>query len=95
MRDMTASSLIDVVQQAVDTTGMSEAMVKDRTSLLSDNGLGYVSRAFGDYLRLMGMKHILTSSFHPQTNGKVERYQQTLKGEVNRIPCENMTCPHK
>jgi len=50
-RDMRADSLIDVIQQAVDTTGMSEVPVKDRTSLLSDNGSGYVSRAFGDYLK--------------------------------------------
>jgi len=83
---MTASSLIDVVQQKVDFTGMSEVLVKDRTSLLSDNGSGYVSRAFGDYLGLVDIKHILASPFHPQTNGKVERYQQTLKGELNQIP---------
>jgi len=87
-RDMTASSLIDVVQQAVDTTGMSEVPIEGRTSLLSDNGSGYVSQAFGDYLRLVGIKHILASPFHPQTNGKVERYQQTLKGEINQIPHE-------
>jgi putative transposase len=87
-RDMTANSLIDVVQQAVDITGMGEVPVRDRTSLLSDNGSGYVSRAFGDYLRLVGIKHILASPFHPQTNGKVERYQQTLKGEINQVPYE-------
>ncbi len=87
-RDMTASSLIDVVQQAVDITGMSEVPIKDRTSLLSDNGSDYVSQAFGDYLRLLGIKHILASPFHPQTNGKVERYQQTLKGEINQVPHE-------
>jgi len=86
--DMTANSLIEVVQKAVDTTGMSEVPFIDRTSLLSDNGAGYVSRAFGDYLRLMDIKHILASPFHPQTNGKVERYQRTLKGEVNRLPYE-------
>jgi transposase InsO family protein len=85
-RDMTADSLIEVVQQAIDNTGMNKAPVKDRTSLLSDNGSGYVSRAFGDYLRLAGIKHILASPFHPQTNGKVERYQQTLKGEINQVP---------
>ena len=36
----------------------------------------------------MGIKRTLASPFHPQTNGEVERYQQTLKGEVNRIPYE-------
>ncbi len=58
------------------------------TTHISDNGAGYVSRAFGDYLKLVGIKHILAAPFHPQTNGKIERYHQTLKGEINQIPCE-------
>ena len=85
-RDMTAGSLIDVVQQAVDITGMSEVPIKDRTLLLSDNGSGYVSRAFGDYLRLVGIRHILAAPFHPQTDGKIERYHRTLKGEIKQLP---------
>jgi len=85
-RDMTSDSLIDVVQQAIDTTRMCQVPVKDRTSLLSDNGSGYVSRAFGDYLRLVGIRHILAAPFHPQTNGKIERYHRTLKGEINQLP---------
>ncbi len=44
--DMTAASLIDVVQDAVDVTGMTDVAVEDRTRLLSDNGPGYVSRSF-------------------------------------------------
>ena len=87
-RDMTADSLTDVVQRAIDATGMCQVPVKDRTSLLSDNGAGYVSRSFGDYLKLVGIKHILAAPFHPQTNGKIERYHQTLKGEINLVPCE-------
>ena len=85
-RDMTSDSLIDVVQRAIDATGMCQVPVKDRTSLLSDNGSGYVSRAFGDYLRLVGIRHILAAPFHPQTNGKIERYHRTLKGEINQLP---------
>ena len=87
-KDMSANSLIEVVQEAVDATGMTDVPVEDRTKLLSDNGAGYVSRAFRDYLSLVGIGHILAAPFHPQTNGKVERYQQSLKREVNQLPYE-------
>jgi transposase InsO family protein len=87
-RDMTSDSFIEVVQDAVDNTGMTEVPVADRTSLLSDNGSGYVSRAFGDYLRLVGIRHILAAPYHPQTNGKLERYHQTIKRDVNQVPYE-------
>ena len=87
-KDMSANSLIEVIQEAVDATGMTEVPVEDRTKLLSDNGAGYVSNAFRDYLRLVGIGHILSAPFHPQTNGKVERYQQSLKREVNQLPYE-------
>ena len=60
----------------------------DRTKLLSDNGPGYVSRAFRDYLGMVGIKHILATPFYPQTNGKLERYHQTLKRDVNQVPYE-------
>jgi transposase InsO family protein len=87
-RDMAASSLIDVVQKAVDSTGMTDVPVEDRTILLSDNGAGYLSRHFGEYLRLVGVRHITASPFHPQTNGKIERYHRTVKGEINQVPYE-------
>ncbi len=87
-RDMTSDSLIEVVQDAVDTTGMDQVPVRDRTRLLSDNGSGYVSRAFREYLHLVGIRHILASPYHPQTNGKLERYHRTLKTDVNQVPYE-------
>ena len=87
-RDMTTDSLIEVVQEAVDNTGMTEVPVADRTSLLSDNGSGYVSRGFRDYLHLVGIKHILAAPYHPQTNGKLERYHQTIKRDVKQVPYE-------
>src|SRR4030042_1759122 len=85
---MSANSLIEVVQGAVDTTGMTDVPVENHTRLLSDNGAGYVSRAFRDYLNLVGIGHILAAPYHPQTNGKVERYQQSLKREANQLPYE-------
>jgi len=77
-QDMTSDSFIEVVQEAVDETGMTEIPVADRTRLLSDNGSGYVSRAFNDYLQLVGIRHILAVPYHPQTNGKLERYHMAL-----------------
>ena len=87
-RDMTSDSFIEVVQEAVDRTGMDQVGLTDRTRLLSDNGPGYVKRAFRDYLTLVGIRHILATPFHPQTNGKLERYHQSIKRDVNQVPYE-------
>jgi putative transposase len=87
-KDMSANSLVEVVQEAVDATGMTDVPVENRTRLLSDNGAGYVSRTFREYLCLVGIEHILAAPYHPQTNGKVERYQQSLKREVNQLAYE-------
>jgi putative transposase len=86
--DMTGGSLEDVVQQAVDLTGMTDVPLEDRTVLLSDNGAGYISQQFNQYLHLVGIRHITASPFHPQTNGKIERYHRSIKGEINQVPYE-------
>ena len=86
--DMTADSLIQVVQLAIDVTGITEVPLEDRTRLLSDNGSGYVSRAFRDYLNLVGIRHIRAAPYHPQTNGKLERYHQSIKNDVDQVPYE-------
>jgi len=84
--DMAGGSLEDVVQMAVDATGMTSVPVENRTVLLSDNGAGYISSQFNEYLRLVSIRHITASPFHPQTNGKIERYHRSLKGEINLQP---------
>lgn len=89
--DMTAGSLIEVVQEAVEETGMTEVPLRDRTSLLSDNGPGYLSRVFSRYLWLLGIHHIVASPYHPQTNGKIERYHRTLKEQVKLVVYETPT----
>jgi putative transposase len=86
--DMTANSLIEVVQEAVEATGMTEVPLRDRTSLLSDNGPGYLSRVFDRYLWLLGIRHIVASPYHPQTNGKLERYHRTVKEQVKLVVYE-------
>ena len=77
-----------MVQLAIDAAGMTEVRLEDRTRLLSDDGSGYVSRAFRDHLGLVGTRHILAAPYHPQTNGKLDRYHQSIKYEVDQVPYE-------
>src|SRR5207245_7803093 len=65
--DMTAGSLIEVVQDAVEKRGITEVPLSDRTALLSDNGPGYLAHTFAAYLRLLGIRHIVSAPYHPQT----------------------------
>src|SRR6202049_5294694 len=67
---------------------MTEVPFYDRTSLLSHNGPGYLSHVFAGYLRLVGIRHIVSAPYHPQTNGKIERYHRTLKGQVKLLVYE-------
>ena len=39
-------------------------------------------------LKQVGIQHILARPFHPQANGKLERYHRTLKNDVNQVPYE-------
>ena len=55
-------------------------------TLLSDHGPGYLSKTFAEYLRLVGVRHVVASPYHPQTNGKCERYHRTVKGQLRLVP---------
>lgn len=83
--DMTADSISDVVEQAVAFTGMRQVPIEDRTKLLSDHGSGYLARAFEEYLRMLEIRHIYCAPHHPQTNGKIERFHETLKARMNLL----------
>ena len=67
---------------------MDQVPKTDRIKLMSDNGPGYVSRTFRGYPGMVGIRHILATLFRPQTNGKLERYHQRLKRDVNQVPYE-------
>jgi putative transposase len=83
--DMTAQSISEVVQDAVEWTGMEKVPVEDRPRFLSDRGPGFLARALEDYLRILEIRHIYCSPYHPQTNGKLERFHETLKARLNLL----------
>jgi transposase InsO family protein len=49
--------------------------------VMTDNGSGYVSRLFGKACRRLRLRHIRTRPYTPKTNGKAERFIQTLLRE--------------
>ena len=83
--DMTADSISDVVEQAIAFTGLRQVPVEERTKFLSDHGSGYLARAFEEYLRMLAIRHIYCAPHHPQTNGKIERFHETLRARMNLL----------
>ena len=52
--------------------------------IISDNGPQFVARDFKEFIRTMGMTHVRTSPYYPQSNGKYERFNSTVKQESIR-----------
>jgi len=53
--------------------------------IISDNGPQFLSRDFKEFIRITGMTHVRTSPYYPQSNGKVERFHRTIKGDCIRV----------
>ena len=83
---MRAEDVTDTLDIALAASGCDSAKVVHKPRLLSDNGASYIAGDLAKYLAGKGMKHIRGAPMHPQTQGKIERWHQTLK---NRILLEN------
>jgi len=55
--------------------------------LISDNGPQFIAKDFKEFIRLAGMTHVRTSPYYPQSNGKQERMQASVKRECIREKC--------
>jgi len=85
VQDMTGPTLSNLVQKAVEITGMTDVPIRRRVRLLSDNGSGYISKVFNEYLATLGIRHIFASRCHPQTCGKIERLNRTAKDRLGLV----------
>lgn len=70
---MTAADVEIIVQRA------HERYPDARPRIISDNGPQFIAKDFKAFVRLAGMTHVRTSPYYPQSNGKLERWNQTLK----------------
>jgi transposase InsO family protein len=58
-----------------------------RPRIISDNGPQFIARDFQQFIRIVGMTHVRTSPYYPQSNGKIERWHGSLKRECIRPAC--------
>ena len=87
---MKAGDVTDTLEDALLASGCDQARVIHKPRLLSDNGSSYISGDLAAFLDDKGMEHVRGAPHHPQTQGKIERWHQTLK---NRILLENYYLP--
>jgi transposase InsO family protein len=87
---MKAEDVKKTLEMAIARTGIKHVHVYHRPRLLSDNGSCFISMELKDYLSQYDMKHIRTRTYHPMTQGKIERYHRSMK---NLILLDNYYSP--
>jgi len=80
--NMKAQDVTDTLDLALQASGCDQVHVAHKPRLLSDNGSSYVSGELAEWLDDKGMDHVRGAPYHPQTQGKIERWHQTLKNRV-------------
>lgn len=87
---MKVGDVTDTITDALAASGLDGIRVKHRPRLLSDNGGSYISEDLAEWLDERGMAHVRGAPMHPQTQGKIERWHQSMK---NRVLLENYFLP--
>ena len=79
IRDAMTEADIEIILQAA-----KEKYPEARPRIISDNGPQFIARDFREFIRISGMTHVRTSPYYPQSNGKLERWNQSIKRECIR-----------
>ena len=87
---MRGGDVTDTLELALEAAGLDSVAVAHTPRLLSDNGSSYILGDLAEWLADRRMHHVRGAPHHPMTQGKIERWHQTLK---NRILLENYFLP--
>ena len=79
---MSAGDVTDTLDDSLNFAGLDEVRVRHKPRLLSHNGSCYVSGELSDYLKERGMTHTRGRPYHPQTQGKIERWHRSMKNQI-------------
>lgn len=75
MREMDVEILLQRAQ---------EKFPEARPRIISDNGPQFIANDFKEFIRISGMTHVRTTPYYPQSNGKIERWNKSVKSESIR-----------
>uniref|UniRef100_K7EX43 Gypsy retrotransposon integrase-like protein 1 n=1 Tax=Pelodiscus sinensis TaxID=13735 RepID=K7EX43_PELSI len=78
LKNTTASTLAQELVQVFSRVGIPR-------EILTDQGTNVTSKLMAELCRLLNIKALRTSVYHPQTDGLVERFNRTLKGMLRRF----------
>ena len=79
---MKAADVTSTLELAPNASGCDRATVVHKLRMLSENGSSYVEVDSAEWLDDQSMEHIRGTPYHPQTQGKIERWHQTLRSRV-------------
>ena len=82
MPDETAESISHAIERAVEAVGLRDIPELERPKALTDNGPGFTAEHLCAYLKAQGIRHIFGRPYHPQTQGKIERFNRKIKDDV-------------
>jgi putative transposase len=75
LTSMRAANVRRVMQQALETTGA-------KPQLVSDNGSQFTASEFKQLVRLFEIEHIRIRTYHPESNGIIERFHRSTRKEL-------------
>jgi transposase InsO family protein/transposase-like protein len=82
-KTMNSKDARKTLSRACQVAGISEETpAEERPRVLSDNGSPFISAEMQGFLNQRKIKHVRGAPYHPQTQGKIERYHRSMKNVI-------------